>query len=230
MDKEAQQATVHRVTKSQTWRKWPRMHGRRIFSSLWQLFWVGSCIEEAQLLGSWRPWQCRICRSAGGCHRGYDAIRALSSLWQLCPSEDWAWRWCSCSGHGDPGGAKCAGTLTASGTGAIALSESFSSLWQLVIRRPICPTLSDPMDCILPGSSVHCLLLSPFSCVQIFATLWTIACWAPLSMGLSRQEYLSGLPFPPPGDLPNPGIEPAFAERFFTTSPTLILLPINLLD
>ena len=35
-----------------------------------------------------------------------------------------------------------------------------------------------------------------------------VACWAPLSMGFSRQQYWSGLPFPSPGDLPNPGIEP----------------------
>ena len=47
-----------------------------------------------------------------------------------------------------------------------------------------------------------------FSCVQLFATLWTVARQAPLSMGFSRQEYWSGLPFPSPGDLSNPGIEP----------------------
>ena len=40
-------------------------------------------------------------------------------------------------------------------------------------------------------------------------TLWTVACQAPQSMGFSRQGYWSGLPFPSPGDLPNPGIEPA---------------------
>ena len=50
-------------------------------------------------------------------------------------------------------------------------------------------------------------MLSRFSCVWVFATLWTIACQAPLSMGFSRQEYWSGLPFSPPGDLPDPGIE-----------------------
>ena len=44
--------------------------------------------------------------------------------------------------------------------------------------------------------------------VQLFPTLWTIAHQAPLSMGFSRQEYWSRLPFPSPGDLPNPGIEP----------------------
>ena len=39
-------------------------------------------------------------------------------------------------------------------------------------------------------------------------TPWTVACQTPLSMGFSRQEYWSGLPFPSPGDLPDPGIEP----------------------
>ena len=52
---------------------------------------------------------------------------------------------------------------------------------------------------------------------------WTIACQDPLLMGFPRQEYWSGLPFPPPGDLPNPGIKllfmsPALAGGFFTTS------------
>ena len=43
--------------------------------------------------------------------------------------------------------------------------------------------------------------------VLIFATPWTVAYQAPPSMGFSRQEYWSGLPFPPPGDIPDPGIE-----------------------
>ena len=47
-----------------------------------------------------------------------------------------------------------------------------------------------------------------FSYVQLFAILWTLAHQAPLSMGFSRQEYWSGLLFPSPGDLPDPGIEP----------------------
>ena len=46
-------------------------------------------------------------------------------------------------------------------------------------------------------------LLSRFSYVQLFVTPWTVACQAPLSMAFSRQEYWSGLPCPPPGDLPN---------------------------
>ena len=44
--------------------------------------------------------------------------------------------------------------------------------------------------------------------VRLFATPWTVAHQAPPSMGFSRQEYWSGLPFPSPGDRPNPGIEP----------------------
>ena len=59
------------------------------------------------------------------------------------------------------------------------------------------------------------------SCVQIFVTPWTVACQAPLSMGFSRQEYWSRVPFPPPGDLPDPGIKlesPALAGRFFPLS------------
>ena len=72
-----------------------------------------------------------------------------------------------------------------------------------------CPTLCDLMDCSLPGSSVHGILLQ-----------------ASLSMGFSSQEYWNGLPCPPPGDLPNPGVEPsslmspALAGGFFATITT----------
>ena len=50
--------------------------------------------------------------------------------------------------------------------------------------------------------------MKSLSHVQLFETPWTVAYQAPPSMGFSRQEYWSGLPFPSPGDLPNPGIEP----------------------
>ena len=52
------------------------------------------------------------------------------------------------------------------------------------------------------------LLLSHFSYVQLFVTMWTVAYQASLSMGFSRQEYWSGLPCPPPGDHPDLGIKP----------------------
>ena len=58
--------------------------------------------------------------------------------------------------------------------------------------------------------------------VQLFVTTWTVACQAPLSVEFSRQEYYSGLPFPLPGSLPDPEIEPAspaLAGGFFTTEP-----------
>ena len=76
------------------------------------------------------------------------------------------------------------------------------------------------------GVSMHVCVLSRFSCVRLFATLWTVIHQAPLSMGFSRQEYWSGLPFTSPGDLPNPGVEPvsltspALSTGFFTTSST----------
>ena len=62
-----------------------------------------------------------------------------------------------------------------------------------------------------------------FSHVQLFATLWIVARQAPLSMGFFRQEYWSGLPFPPPGNLPNPGnepVSPALTSGSFTTEPS----------
>ena len=51
-------------------------------------------------------------------------------------------------------------------------------------------------------------VLSHFSHAQLCAILWTVACQAPLSMGFSRQEYWSRWPWPPPGDLLDPGTEP----------------------
>jgi len=79
-------------------------------------------------------------------------------------------------------------------------------------------------------SGVYALILSSryvcmFSPVQLFETMWTTARQAPLSMKCSRQEYWSGLPFPSPGDLPDPGIKPkslvspSWAGGFLATTP-----------
>ena len=71
-------------------------------------------------------------------------------------------------------------------------------------------------------------VLSHFSCVHLFVTLWTVVHQVPLPMGFSRQEYWSGLPFSPPGDLPGPGIEPVsptsptLAGGFFSSSATWV--------
>ena len=75
-----------------------------------------------------------------------------------------------------------------------------------------------------PGliSTFFVVVVQSLSCVCLSATPWTAAGQAPLSMGFPRQEYWSGLPFPCPRDLPNPGVEPespALAGGFFTAEP-----------
>jgi len=85
---------------------------------------------------------------------------------------------------------------------------------------PSCPSLVVGLLCVCLGVGVImgvciyiCLVmqfacvLSCFSHIQLFASLWTVACQVPLSTGFSRQEYWSELPFSPLGDLPNPWIE-----------------------
>ena len=100
---------------------------------------------------------------------------------------------------------------------------------------------------LLPGSMSPFLSCAVLSRVQLFATPWTVARQAPLSMEFPRQVYYSGFPFPTPGDIPDPGIKSwsllssALAGGFFTTRPlgkyTLsqqlllisVKLPVNLL-
>ena len=95
-----------------------------------------------------------------------------------------------------------------------------TSTWLKLLSTHVCPVVFIIFQ--LFSLCVWCVL----SHVQLFATPWTVACQAPLSMGFSRQEYWSGLPFTSPGDLPNPGIEPkslaslALAATFFSTSTT----------
>ena len=88
--------------------------------------------------------------------------------------------------------------------------------------------MNPPQGCFKPERPAYSILLQVgvlFSCSVMsdsFATPWTAACQAPLSMGFLWQEYWSGLPFPSRGDLPDPGIEPtspASAGGFFTTEP-----------
>ena len=61
---------------------------------------------------------------------------------------------------------------------------------------------------LIPHSPSLCVFAQSLIHVQLFATPWTVAHWAPLSIGFLRQENRSGLPSPPPGDLPKPGINP----------------------
>ena len=87
-------------------------------------------------------------------------------------------------------------------------------------------SLLKPPWCLTWGFAYSAHVVSCFSYVRLFVTLWTVAHQAPLSMGFSRQEYWSGLPCPPPGDLPHSEMEPtsltstALAGGFFTTSTT----------
>ena len=78
-----------------------------------------------------------------------------------------------------------------------------------------------------------CVCARSLSCVQLFSTSWTVACQVPLSVGFFRQEYWSGLPFPLPGHLLDPEIEPAshmspaLADGFFTTWEPNIMVRIG---
>ena len=65
-------------------------------------------------------------------------------------------------------------------------------------------------------------MCSMLSCIQLFVTPWTVAHQAPLFMVFFRQEYWSGLPFPIPGDLPNPGIKPISSFSFVSCIDRLI--------
>ena len=103
----------------------------------------------------------------------------------------------------------------------------------------LCWPVPSSGDAALPVFLGACVL-SRFTCALLCVTLWTVACQAPLSMGFSRKESWSGLPCPPPGNLPDPGIEPrslaspALVDGFFTTSATweaaYVLLSQNKVD
>ena len=90
--------------------------------------------------------------------------------------------------------------------------------------------LDNPLLCRAIPCITESLYLRPCVCVlsrvRLFATLWTVSRYPPLSLEFSRQDYWNVLPFPTPGDLPDPWIKPtslvspALAGRFFTTSAT----------
>ena len=74
-------------------------------------------------------------------------------------------------------------------------------------------------------SCMHAWILSCFCLVRLFVTLWIVAGQASLSMRFSRQEYRSGLPCPPPGDLPNSGIKPTSVMSLALAAGSLPLAP-----
>ena len=123
--------------------------------------------------------------------------------------------------------------------------EEMFDFWFLMHKEPtqFDPLFSDPFCrfdfrcrlslhesnriCIMCECVLICFSLTLYVRLSVWlsATLWTVSHQVHLSMGFSRQEYCSGLPFPLPGDLPSPGMEPesltspALAGRFFTSSP-----------
>ena len=105
----------------------------------------------------------------------------------------------------------------------MGLQNSCFSLWnQVHWSRAWVAGIMTSLICRMRGGKKCCLLFSHKVMSDSFATPWMIAHQSPLSMGFSRQECWSGLPFPSPGDLPDPGIEPvppALASGFFTTEP-----------
>ena len=100
-------------------------------------------------------------------------------------------------------GIQCTLSPHQSRTDPISITYSLVSInfhvLELLVVNPRC-SLLQPL--------LHARVLSRFSRVLFFATLWTVAHQTPLSMGFSRQEYWSRMPCPPPGDLPDPRIEP----------------------
>ena len=161
-----------------------------------------SCLESPP------PWQRSLAgHSPQGC-KEFDTTKAtlhadarFFCLWQLCPSEGWTWRWRSCLACRDPGSAKCAGTWTASATGVMALSESFSeplvfgdqkaSLASFSIAPPIQALRRVPLPGVLPCCSGHqslqgapwvgsysvvqsikCFMCQPLCCSGANAGMW----------------------------------------------------------
>ena len=70
-----------------------------------------------------------------------------------------------------------------------------------MLQKTFFPTRYVNKDCV-------CVCIQSLSCILLFVTPWAVVCQAALSMEFSRQEYWSGLPFPPPKNLPSPWIEP----------------------
>ena len=145
-------------------------------------------------------------------------------VWPVCPLpsemstpdevEAWAWRWES----------RAVAPFVSSGPERVG--PPFPHLF--LGRQPLLPGRLRGVACgsLCGVSNTMCMcwaVLRCFSCVRLIATLWTIVCQAPLSMQFSRQGYWSGLPCPPPRNLPDPGIKlvslvsPALAGGFLTT-------------
>ena len=112
-------------------------------------------------------------------------------------------------------------SLSSSGALDLVAPHEQSSQVRDQTHAPYTGELTQPPDhqgvCLYTLTKVKVRSLSR---VRLFATSWTVAHQASLSMGFSRHEYWSGLPFPSPGDLPNPGIEPGSPALWADTLPS----------
>ena len=98
--------------------------------------------------------------------------------------------------------------VQSTGSIVVVLWLKWSEVWGTILGRGSNPFLLNWQADSLPLSHQAACRLSHFSCAQLFVPPWTVAHQAPLSVGFSRQEYWSGLPCPPPGNLSNPEIKP----------------------
>ena len=172
----------------------------------WNSSTLATSYEE---LTHWKRLWCWEGLGAGGegDDRGWDGWMALLTRWTWVWVNSRSWWW-----TGRPGVLRFTGSQ--SWTRLSDWTEC-SSL-PLEIFLALKSTLSHMCMCCV-------VVLSRFSHVQLFATPWNTALEAPPSIGFSRQEYWSGLPFPSPGHIPNPGTEPgspALAGTNFTTNAT----------
>ena len=110
--------------------------------------------------------------------------------------------------------------MTGNGSGLVAKLSDSSTPWTVAHQTPLLVGF--------PRQERKKVKVKSLNRVLLFVTPWTVAHQAPPSMGFCRQEYWSGLPFPPPGDLPDPGIQSVShalrvvsctAAGFFTTKP-----------
>ena len=120
------------------------------------------------------------------------------------------------------------GSQKQDGEGRWSVKDLLSHLYLVAIScfksyGPV-PFLS-PLEPLLRFDDIHQSGMRVLSRIQPCVTPWTAARQAPLSMGFSRQEYWSGLPRPPPGDLPDPGIEPCLPHLLHWQAGSLPLAP-----
>ena len=169
---------------------------------------------------------------------GAAALRGQRGCWSGCFQARWGAAELALglqiagAGHGGQGawlraadpGARAAEVVLALRAGALAVLRRARGGHRQHSHPPEARSVYGYLRHLCMWTSACVCMLSCFSHFRLFAILWAVACQAPLSMGFSRQEYWSGLPCPPLGDLPGPGMEPvslvspALLLGFFTTS------------